>query len=128
MQNNLFPDYQPDAAARFIGLAMADLGNAYVAEKEKERGWKIYAGRFTEALGILKTETDKTKALPPPAAKYILDVYTRSLDLAKGMEKPPGTINPANLGQWLRTNAPPNDQVYKGVADSVVKFPEGGNN
>ena len=108
-----------------------DVTNAYGNDpaKEKEHGWKVYGARLGESLAALEADVTKAKGLPKPAVDYVVKgVVQQGRDLAKKME---GKLaaNPANFSGWLGSaeGTPPSDQVYKGMADSVVKFPGSGN-
>src|SRR5262245_9779766 len=130
MQCGLYQDYQPDAAARFVGLAVVELANAYSTDGGKEHGWKIKAARFSEALAVLRADVESKKNkqhLNPASVKYVQEMLKDAELLVRGVENK-GSAVPANFNNWLRGNPPPSEQVYKGLADSVVKFPEGGNN
>ncbi len=121
MQDKLYPDYQPDAAARFVGLAVAELANASGVET-KDRGWKVYGARVGEALAALKADTAAAKGLGEPSKAYVNRVVQGAEDLARKMEKG-STADPKDFRNMLQQNPPPTEQIYKSLPDSVVKVP-----
>jgi hypothetical protein len=129
----LFPDYQPDTGAQAIGAAVVDFARKYETEKidrgateDKtkfvDKGWKYYAARLTESLDALKADVAKN-VKDKATVEYVNQVAQRCSDILRLIDTR-GDTRPGDLDNWLRSNPPKSDTVYKGVADSKVKLPE----
>ncbi|HEV3255523.1 MAG TPA: hypothetical protein VG013_01460 [Gemmataceae bacterium] len=129
----LFPDYQPDTGAQAIGAALVNFAKKYEAEKfdrsatdDKskfvDRGWKYYAARLTESLEGMKADVAKN-VKDKGTVDYVNQIVQKSTDMLKLIDTR-GDTKPGDLDNWLRSNPPKSDTVYKGVADSKVKPPE----
>jgi hypothetical protein len=123
MQSGLYANYQPEAAAWFIGKGIAAFATRYVnAENGGERGWKVNAARLNEALAVLDVDISKNKTLTPTAMTFIKKVIKDGGDLTKKIETK-GSVTPRDFNIFLGAEQPQPQEIYKGRADSVVKPP-----
>jgi hypothetical protein len=123
LQCKLFEDYQPDYAAQQIGGALVDFANVYNQDdsKEKEKGYKIYAMRFTEALAAMKTDVTKN-IKDKEIVQYVNDMINRAVKVLSAIENKASTANAAaDLDNWVNNTAPKSASVYKGAADAKLR-------
>jgi hypothetical protein len=118
------PAYQPDYAARQIGFVVVQMAlNARPPATGKkstaEYAWKVHAARLADALELMR---DDAKGLPNKAgATYVDKVVGQATRVLKDLEAKELSGSGGDLKLWLETNAPPDDTLYKGVADSTVR-------
>jgi hypothetical protein len=130
MQPSKDDGYQADYAAYHLGRTVATFGNQAHNDKLRSaapsdpmkprrkqlRPWKIDAFRMIQAFEAM------SRATKDEYAKQALGQSLRVLTQVKDGS----TINAANLNDWLTNNQPPNQTLFQGQADSVVKpHPEG---
>jgi hypothetical protein len=128
----LFPDYQPDTGAQAFGAVLVDFAKKYEAEKfdrsadDKskltEKGWKYYSTRMMESLDAMKADVAKS-VKDKGTVDYVSQIVQKSTDMLNLIYSR-GDTKPGDLDNWLRSNPPKSDTVYKGVADSRVKLPD----
>jgi hypothetical protein len=120
MQSAQDKQYQPDYAANQIGRCLGAFGQAFSDEKanRKEgvdsiRPWKIDAYHFNEALNALKADSGKDA--------YVAGVIDRGARILADVKR--GDQPKADDVTWFSTpdSDPPNKELFKGMADSVVK-------
>lgn len=120
MQSAQDKQYQPDYAASQIGRCLGAFGQAFSDEKAKKesgvdpiRPWKIDAYHFNEALNALKADSGKDA--------YVAGVIDRGARILRDVMR--GDQPKADDVTWFSTpdSDPPNKELFKGVADSVVK-------
>lgn len=122
LQSKRVEGYQPDYAVHELARFVVDLANQQqgAAGRDKERQWKIYAARLTEALEEMKNDAAANKKLPREVTAHVNDVVEQCKPILSQMER--GTaVNPAKLGDWLGRVQPKSDSLYQGVKDAVVK-------
>jgi hypothetical protein len=117
MQSAQEKQYQADYAACQIGRCLGAFGQKVNEEKGKEgertRPWKIDAHHLNEALAALKGVSGKD-----PYVAKVVERGTRLLDeVMKGEQANTNDVT------WFTTpqGDPPNKELFKGAADSVVK-------
>ncbi len=126
MQSKLFPDYQPDYAAWFVGGGVSLLGKQVAEANNINRGWKYYSARLGEALENMQKDTKKNYAKEKGVVSYVDDLYKQSSDVLKSIDNG-AVINVANLNDWLQNHSQQDNTIYKGVPAAKVKFgTEGG--
>lgn len=122
MQSAQDKQYQPDYAANQIGRCLSAFAKKFNDEKGKKeegkdptRPWKIDAYRLNEALNALKMDSKDA---------YVAGVVDRGARIVRDVMK--GEQPKADDVTWFDTpeSDAPNKELFKGVADSVVKPPK----
>jgi hypothetical protein len=112
--------YQPDYAAQQIGYVIVQMAlNARPAKQDTSKvPWKYHAARLADALEVMRDEAkgSSNKA----AAAYVDKVVGQSLRVLKDIEQKEQAGGGGDLKLWLGANAPPDETLYRGVADSTV--------
>jgi hypothetical protein len=125
MQPKLYPDYQPDCAAWFVGWGVLILGkeaaDAGAAENKanSNRGWKYYSARLGEALDNLERETKKNYKDKAVVA-YVDDLYRQCSEVLRAIDNG-AAVNVANVNDWLQGHSQLANSIYKGMPDARVK-------
>jgi hypothetical protein len=114
-QPDLDKDYQPDYAARQLGLFAGDFA-AHYAQWQRDHKldasvpWQVDASRQIEALEQMKTQSKNA---------YVGKVVDETVKLLTNVEKGVAAA-PFDLEQALREPSP-SQELYKGDAASVIK-------
>ncbi len=117
------PSYQPDYAARSIGAVVVQMAlyarGSKPTDNPLKMPWKYYAARLSDAV---KEMREDAKGLPNKAgAAYVDKVAGQVLPVLGDIELKEVSGRGGDLKLWLGTNAPPDETLYKGVADSTVR-------
>ena len=124
LNSSFTKSYQPDYAAHIVGRFLVDFAEQQRPDNRKGRlekePWKVWAAKWEDAIEVMAIDAKNVK----PATAYVAEVHRLSTPILKAIE----TSNPTphdQLSAWLGKNAPKSTTIYSGVADSVIKPPEG---
>jgi hypothetical protein len=115
-------DYYPDYAAHAVGLFIVELGKAFNGRPQIAQGqtpdypWKLFAGRLLAALQSWK-EANPTNT---PSGKYIASLFEKFDTMIRTVQRKQGNVDVNSLQTWLQ-NPPPNNSLFKGHPETVVK-------
>jgi hypothetical protein len=112
--------YQPDYAAYQVGhlvVRAANRASQPRSEYETRAPWKVTGARLWDAMREMQNNAQGIK--DEKAAAYTGQVALKCAELLVDLEKS-GKAEPGSLLVWLQENTPPNNSLYKGMADSRV--------
>lgn len=113
LRTDYSPSYQPDYSAYQIATFLTDLGGKANADLDNKGvmtfGWQLEAQRLNTA--IIGFAGQKTT---PPSAAYLENFKTKALAVLVFFDDfTKNTDAVKNLADWVRTNQPPNREVFK---------------